>query len=479
MPVFGTFHQLDGSPHSGFLRFTVMSRVVDNIGNVVFPGGTALELELDETGHLATTFPAVDDPNNSPNEWLIRVDERFAAGNGQTYFIAPTLAMLADGLDLTNVSVRQGASGDPDLVRGVAGGVAALDSDGDVVNAAGAKLSSLGPAGPQGPAGPTGTPGPAGPTGPKGDTGDIGAQGPAGIQGPAGAQGAKGDTGPAGQQGPKGDIGPAGPAGPIGAQGVPGVAGSAGAQGPAGPKGDTGAQGPAGPAGADGAQGPAGATGDTGPQGPAGAAGAQGPKGDTGATGLQGPAGAGGAIGPQGPKGDTGAVGAQGPAGADGAVGPQGPAGPTGPAGTTRLAYAEDATNTNYVIPTTALSPVVVTPVISVPATPDGNVVLKAGAALQVTAAGAGSLGLGIYETTSGALVAIYAATVTGGFLAGGGSQYPTPPPVEFELGPTTTERQFVLCGLMIRDTSSALAAVVRASATRNPCPWIKAVVER
>lgn len=64
-----------------------------------------------------------------------------------------------------------------------------------------------------------------------------------------------------------------------------------------------------GPAGPQGEQGPQGATGTTGPQGP---------KGDTGATGPQGPA---GPTGPQGPKGDKGDTGAR------GATGPTGPAG--------------------------------------------------------------------------------------------------------------------------------------------------------
>lgn len=58
--------------------------------------------------------------------------------------------------------------------------------------------------------------------------------------------------------------------------------------------------------------------------------GAQGPKGDTGPAGPQ------GEIGPQGPKGDTGAQGPRGltgPAGPQGATGPQGPKGDTGEQG--------------------------------------------------------------------------------------------------------------------------------------------------
>lgn len=132
-----------------------------------------------------------------------------------------------------------------------------------------------------------------------------------------------------------------------------------------------------------------------------------------------------------------------------------------------QLDYACDLSNSATTIPTDGSQAEIAGGIgISVPATgPNRSLIIRAGGAAQITTAGAGLMGLNIYEITSGS-VQIGTATLCGAFTVGTGSAFPSFPSVAYDLGPSTVERQFKLTCSMIRDASSTLAAKVRSSTT-------------
>lgn len=142
-----------------------------------------------------------------------------------------------------------------------------------------------------------------------------------------------------------------------------------------------------------------------------------------------------------------------------------------------QLAYAEDLSGVATVIPTSGAAADIIGVTINVPATAR-NVSLTFSGAYQVTAAGAGSLYLAVYEITSGVAALIGSIGIGDSFLAGAGSAFGTFPPMEIPMGPFTTARQFKLSTQMIRDASSTLAASVRSTTTGNPKSFLKAVAE-
>lgn len=143
IPVFGTYLNFDGTPKQGKIVFTIATRIVDNTDDIIFPGGGAVQVTLGaETGTASVNVPAVDDPDISPNDWQVRVDEKLTDGSGKSYYIQPLLADLNNtppGINLRQVVVPPDApnAAPPTYMRGVAGGVAALDSAGNVLDADG------------------------------------------------------------------------------------------------------------------------------------------------------------------------------------------------------------------------------------------------------------------------------------------------------------------------------------------------------
>lgn len=94
---------------------------------------------------IFTGFPASDDPDVAQRDWRVTVKEALTGANGREYAIQPLLAHLVQpipGINLGTVEVPPGSPTVPAPVyaKGIAGGVAALDADGDVVDAAGAKI---------------------------------------------------------------------------------------------------------------------------------------------------------------------------------------------------------------------------------------------------------------------------------------------------------------------------------------------------
>lgn len=140
VPVTGKWLNIDQSPKSGKIRFTLTARVIMTDGTAIYPRGGTITATLGaETGSIATAFPASDDPNIAPTGWKVKVEEQLTDGSGQTYYIEPKLADLPDGVNLNLVVVADDAPATPPPVymRGVAGGLAALNSAGQVVDAAG------------------------------------------------------------------------------------------------------------------------------------------------------------------------------------------------------------------------------------------------------------------------------------------------------------------------------------------------------
>lgn len=135
IPLEATYRKLDGVPDTGKVVFTVMNRVVSITDDIIFPKGGKIEATLNDSGAIVVAeFPAVDDPDNSPNDWSIKVEEVLGSGGGEIYYIQPKLSMLPDGLNLRSVMVDATELLPPTPVRGVAGGLAELNSLGLVVN---------------------------------------------------------------------------------------------------------------------------------------------------------------------------------------------------------------------------------------------------------------------------------------------------------------------------------------------------------
>lgn len=139
VPVYGTYkNPLTGVPLTGSVRFTIGVRINDNTDDIIFPAGSSVTLQL-VNGVLTTAMPAMDDPDIAPAGTGILVEELLTGG--EKYYIVPTLAMLPGGLDLRTVVTGSGTTTpDPAALRSVAGGLAGLDSAGDVINAAGVKV---------------------------------------------------------------------------------------------------------------------------------------------------------------------------------------------------------------------------------------------------------------------------------------------------------------------------------------------------
>lgn len=138
--VHGTYRKIDATAHTGTIRFTVSTRVVSNTDDIIFPSGSVLEVTLDSAGHFSIAVPAVDDPDNTPADWSIKVEEKLDAGGGLAYFIQPTMAMVSGGLNLRSVVIPDNATPIPATLRGEPGGIAELDEFGNVINTAGQKV---------------------------------------------------------------------------------------------------------------------------------------------------------------------------------------------------------------------------------------------------------------------------------------------------------------------------------------------------
>lgn len=192
VPVYGFwFNADDVTPQTGRLQLSLSQRVTRVDGRVIYPEGATVERTIGEhgadsatrdavraawraadeaaaaaagetfdgaawdawwntmlTGAVFASFPASDDEDIIQTGYQVRVEERLDSGTGKVYYVEPRLAHLAltpPGINLGLIDVPPGSPTAPAPIyaKGMPGGVAALDTDGDVVDASGTKLTSV------------------------------------------------------------------------------------------------------------------------------------------------------------------------------------------------------------------------------------------------------------------------------------------------------------------------------------------------
>lgn len=146
VPVYGRWllDPATNPPAVGQVTFSIKSRINLSNGDAIYPSGISRTVSLDGTGRISTYLPAVDDPNILQHEWSVFVREE--VGRVTEYTIQPRMYMLdldPPGLNLGSVIVDQIPGPTAAVLRGVPGGLAVLDADGDVVDATGEKVTAL------------------------------------------------------------------------------------------------------------------------------------------------------------------------------------------------------------------------------------------------------------------------------------------------------------------------------------------------
>jgi hypothetical protein len=196
IPVFGFFFKGDDvTPETGNVKFAMTSRVTRVDGRKIYPEGATVTRTIGDTasdaairdavrdawrdadqaaavaagdvfdatawnagwnvmltGAVFASFPASDDPNIVETGYQVTVTEGLDSGTGRVYTIQPQLSDLQPptgmppGINLGFIAVPPGSPTAPAPIyaKGMPGGVAALDSDGDVVDAAGDKITGGG-----------------------------------------------------------------------------------------------------------------------------------------------------------------------------------------------------------------------------------------------------------------------------------------------------------------------------------------------
>jgi hypothetical protein len=143
--IIGTWES-GGARVPGTYRVILPVRITDTTGNLVHHKGIYASGNLTVSGStsLDINVPATNDVDLSPQGWQIIVQAFFTAGGSETYVIP---APDAGTTDLSDVVLPE-TLGEPEpvLIRGVAGGIAELDADGDVIDADGAKVTGGGSA---------------------------------------------------------------------------------------------------------------------------------------------------------------------------------------------------------------------------------------------------------------------------------------------------------------------------------------------
>jgi hypothetical protein len=190
VPIWGIYLKGDGvTPIRGTLRLSFTQRVTRVDGRAIYPEGHVVERTIGDTstdpatrdrvraawraadqvragdafdgpawdarwnqlmaGAVFAAFPASDDPDIVQTGYQVKVEEKLEGGTGKVYYLTPLLSQLdalPPGINLGQVEVPPGAPSAPApmYAKSVPGGVAALDADGDVVDARGEKLAAPG-----------------------------------------------------------------------------------------------------------------------------------------------------------------------------------------------------------------------------------------------------------------------------------------------------------------------------------------------
>jgi hypothetical protein len=180
VPVWGVWHKMPGeTPETGSIEPRVDQRVQRVDGRVVYPSGARVSITIGDVSQqetavrnavrtawravdeaalgedfdgaawdvwfddvvipaaIFTSFPAADDPDIIGDDLTVTINENLSSGTGKRYTIQPLLAHLAlpiPGVNLGSVSPPTDAPTVPAPVyqKGIAGGVASLDSTGKI-----------------------------------------------------------------------------------------------------------------------------------------------------------------------------------------------------------------------------------------------------------------------------------------------------------------------------------------------------------
>lgn len=144
---YGTWNNQDGTKKAGTYQITIPQRVTSTVDDAVIPAGVFATGQLN-TGNsgasLDVMVPATDDPDISPIGFALQLDVKFTDGTpAETFHIKPSIAGPA--VNLRQYAMPSSVATPATLLyRGVPGGLAELDRDGDVINAAGVKITGGG-----------------------------------------------------------------------------------------------------------------------------------------------------------------------------------------------------------------------------------------------------------------------------------------------------------------------------------------------
>jgi hypothetical protein len=142
--IYGTWVRQGGTEmRPGTYKVTVPVRITNATDDVIIPAGAFVTGSLNVTPGLPSLDilgPCTNDPDNFPSDgWQLQIEIIFADAPGEKYLLDVDI----DGPEInlrSVVLVQYLPTPQPVLFRGVAGGVAALDADGDVVDADGVKV---------------------------------------------------------------------------------------------------------------------------------------------------------------------------------------------------------------------------------------------------------------------------------------------------------------------------------------------------
>lgn len=146
--IHGTWVNQNGSRKAGAYTVTVPVRVINATNDLIVPAGKYAAGNLNTSASapsLDFQAPATDDPDNSPTGFKISIQVTFTDGSPKELYVLDVPVALTgddDGIDLADVILVDTL---PDLaanvlIRGIPGGVAALDAEGFVVDADGNQL---------------------------------------------------------------------------------------------------------------------------------------------------------------------------------------------------------------------------------------------------------------------------------------------------------------------------------------------------
>lgn len=153
--VYGTYRNvLSLNMEPGTWSASITGRIVNTLAGgakqIFRPGviGTGSLNTVEGQPSIDLQLPVTDDPDNTPSGGAITLTITFAAGGSETYTLSPLESWPvgttggSGGTDLaTLLDPATTPSAPPYVTVGVAGGVARLDADGDVVDANGDKVT--------------------------------------------------------------------------------------------------------------------------------------------------------------------------------------------------------------------------------------------------------------------------------------------------------------------------------------------------